>query len=195
MKWFTSDSHFAHEKIAQARGFSSSEEHDTVIIAAINSLVCERDTLFILGDFCWGRPGKYRMKIKCKDIRYILGNHDKLQETQSVFGQVHTVLKTRIVAEDELAYGKAVLCHFPMAFWDASHNKSWHLYGHTHGSREETLDAAFPGRQAMDVGLDNIKRLYGCYRPINENEVFDYMAARTGHDHKEFYDGQRAGSN
>lgn len=195
MKFFTADCHFGHDKIALVRGFPNSEAHDAVVIAAINSLVCERDTLYILGDFCGNRPGKYRMKINCKDIRYVIGNHDKMQATQNVFGQIHTTLKTRVTAEDGLAYGKAVLCHYPIAYWEGSHNGSWHLYGHTHASREVTLDRAFPGRQAMDVGLDNVKRLYGAYRPINENEVFDYMTARTGHDHKEFYAGQRAGSN
>lgn len=194
MKFFTADTHFDHLNIAQVRGFHDKEEHDAVIIAAINSVVCASDTLFILGDFCWSSPGKFRMRINCKDVRYVIGNHDKIQATQNVFGQIHTTLKTRIVAEDGLRYGKAVLCHFPMAYWDASHNGSWHLYGHCHGSRELTLDWAFPGRQAMDVGLDNAGRLYGCYRPFSEHEVFDYMAARTGHDHKEFYDGQRAGS-
>jgi len=195
MKWFTADTHFSHDMIAEARGFLNSAEHNAAVIAAINSLVCERDTLFILGDFCWGSPGTYRMRINCKDIRYIIGNHDKFQATQHVFGQMHTTLKTRVVAEDGLAYGKAVLCHYPVAYWEGSHNGSWHLYGHTHAKRELTLDRAFPGRQAMDVGLDNIKRLYGAYRPISENEVFNYMVARTGHDHKEFYAGQRAGSN
>jgi hypothetical protein len=36
---------------------------------------------------------------------------------------------------------------------------------------EEQLDQWFPGRKAMDVGVDNIYRLTGEWRPISLDEV------------------------
>jgi hypothetical protein len=46
----------------------------------------------------------------------------------------------------------------------------------------------------MDVGVDNAKKLKGDWSPFTEGDVED-LFLRPGHDSKEFYDGQRAGSN
>lgn len=192
MKHFTADTHFNHEKIAKVRGFECAASHDHCMLNNINHTVGQDDELFILGDFAWDKPGKYRLQIKCKNIRFVIGNHDKYEACKNVFGDIRSTISTRVYSANETSYGKAFLCHFPFAYWENSHHNSWHLYGHTHAAREETLDQAFPGRQAMDVGLDNINRLYGAFRPITEHEVFDYMSVLPGHDHVDWYEARRS---
>jgi hypothetical protein len=66
---------------------------------------------------------------------------------------------------------KIHMTHYPILSWDSLHHGGLHLYGHTHGIYEEKLDWIFPGRRAMDVGIDNIHKLTGQWRPISLLEV------------------------
>lgn len=51
----------------------------------------------------------------------------------------------------------------------------YHLYGHCHSTFEKKLNALFIGRKAMDVGIDNIHRLLGEWRPISLDEVLYFL--------------------
>lgn len=165
----------------------SIQEHDAMILANINALVGRDDELFIIGDFAWDNPGRYRQQIQCKHVKLIKGNHDKVQKSQNVFGECPDVYRSRAYSKTGGDYVKLYMCHYPTMYWDGSHRGWCHLYGHCHGQREEYLDMLEPERRAMDVGVDNIYRLYGAYRPIAEYEVYEYMARRSGHDDVRFY--------
>lgn len=183
-KFFTADLHLGHEKIAHVRGFKFCVDHDDYLIDQINQKVTRTDDLYLLGDFGF-RPCKYRPRIKCRHIHFVIGNHDKPSECQQVFGTVHKIISTKVSG------GRVYMCHFPMAFWENSHNGSAHVYGHCHSSREATLDQCFPGRRSMDVGVDNAKKLKGDWRPFTEGDV-EELFLRPGHDHVAFYDELRA---
>src|SRR4051812_37591455 len=90
MDWLVGDTHFNHFNIIKycKRPFASTEEMDDVIINNINRLVKPNDTLWHLGDFCFGPrdPYKfyktaegYRNRINCKNMILIWGNHDPNQ--------------------------------------------------------------------------------------------------------------------
>ncbi len=53
--------------------------------------------------------------------------------------------------------------------------------------REETLDNIYPQRRSMDVGLDNAVKVLGEYRPFSEQEIWDILSVRYGHDRVSFY--------
>lgn len=78
--WFTSDHHFGHAKILEfepnARPFSSLEEMHEALISRWNEVVKPKDTVWHLGDFCFGRNniGIATMLNGRKNL--ILGNHD-----------------------------------------------------------------------------------------------------------------------
>jgi calcineurin-like phosphoesterase family protein len=186
MKWFTADCHFGHEKLAKSRGFTGSEEHDAHLLDILNMLVKRNDELLILGDFAFGNPQKYRLRIACRHVKLIIGNHDKPLASTKTFGDVRQIYTTKVCGQH------SVLCHYPMAFWPASHHGSFHLYGHTHAMRECTLDKAFPGRRSIDVGVDNAKRLFDCYTPFNEQWIYNTLIERESHDLVTYYDAQRA---
>ena len=86
--FFTSDTHFNHEAILRFcdRPFTSIQEHDKVLIDNWNSVVGPEDTVFHLGDFCFGGFPKW------KEIReqlnghiiLIVGNHDDRNRTQGI---------------------------------------------------------------------------------------------------------------
>ncbi len=198
MKFFMADPHFGHDGIIQMMArvapdgelFSSVEEHDGFLLAEINCKVDRNDELIILGDFAWEKPGKYRQRIRCKNIKLILGNHDKKPKCINVFGAENVfqqyVAKLHL-SGDKIDYLKVFCSHYPTTFWEGSHKGWGHLYGHTHGQREDYLELMFPERRALDVGVDNIYRLFGRWGPLNEIEVYHYMARRTGHDDLEAY--------
>lgn len=168
MIWFTADTHFRHANIIRHcdRPFDSVDEMDEVLLRNISECVRPDDTLYHLGDFSMGGRGvdEIRPRIKCRNLVLILGNHDPHSSDGTPkpafaghFGNVAMIiqLKVQIAKETHLI----VLCHYAMRTWPRSHQGSWHLHGHSHG----TLPPA-PG--ALDVGVD----CHG-FRPINVYEV------------------------
>jgi len=64
----------------------------------------------------------------------------------------------------EQGYPKTlVLCHFPLARWDRSHYRSWHVHGHCHGMYQG------PPR-SIDVGVDCTY-----YNPLSFGEIAQMM--------------------
>lgn len=61
--------------------------------------------------------------------------------------------------------------HFPWTVWDKAHHGRIHLYGHVHGNYTN------PSR-ALDVGIDNIKKIKGNFEPFSEKEISKYMKGR-----------------
>lgn len=127
------------------------------IFDAINNVVKYDDTLYILGDFCFKgkKPLDYRLRIHCKDVHLILGNHDKrtdyfideLHRDMNGFSSIHEV--------KEIIYcnQRIFLSHYPHRSWPASHKGSYHLYGHVH-SKLDNEDKLLK-RKTLDVGVDN----------------------------------------
>jgi len=192
MVYFTSDTHFGHKALLNKKTGKDSgtslravkwptvEEMDEALLDAINSTVGPKDTLYHLGDFGMWRPAHYRMRIRCKDIRLIWGNHDK-RNISNLFRHTWEVREIKICGKPTW------LSHYSHFVWPKSHYGSFHLYGHSHGMRESTLDTLLPGRRSLDVGVDHMVRLLGSPRPISEQEVYDILSTRSGHDPVEFY--------
>lgn len=203
-KFFTSDPHLGHSKLIDGSvsahygklgrpGFSSIDEHDSILLEGINSRVGVKDILYILGDFCWGDPLPYRQRIRCKDVRFIMGNHDK----RPAFEHMMKILYHGRPGHDLKDYltckfsngAFVVMSHYPMCYWEKSHHGSYHLYGHCHTNREATLDILLPGRRSMDVGVDNANLLMGGFFPFLEDEIISILSSRLGHDQLSFYRG------
>jgi calcineurin-like phosphoesterase family protein len=200
MRYFIADCHFGHTNLVMnfpryrpgtKELFASVEEHDEYLIRAINLRVQPHDELHILGDFSLNKPGKYRVRIKCKHVYLTRGNHDKIAVSRRVFGEVPYVRLTDLRSDPGHSLTKrlrTVLCHTPMAFWEGSH-KGWaNLYGHCHGQREDTLDSWMSvERRSMEVSVDSIYKLTGGFSPLDETELWYRLAFRKGHDDPEFY--------
>jgi calcineurin-like phosphoesterase family protein len=206
--WFTADTHFGHRRIALytrrlfclddaererlaesssmikpnwGPSWASVARMDDHLIDQINRYVDKDDILWHLGDFSWGRKNdlvsaarRYRERINCHNVFLVMGNHDR-EDIGRVFDAFHDY--------KEIKVGKAniVLSHYAHCFWNRSHYGSWMLYGHAHGSAEEWLDAHMPGRLSMDVGVDNIARITGEYRPISSEEISTMFSSKKGY--------------
>ena len=178
--YFTGDSHFGHWTTDDRniikycnRPFDSIEEMDEALIVAWNEVVGLNDTVYHLGDFTLGDEGvAKRYFIRLNGRVYILGNrfhHDKRwlrantiywtkTDSVTILPPIHTM------KIDDLFI---VLCHFPFAIWPRRHYSAVHLHAHSHSN--------YQGEgKILDVGVDNVNRIWGAYRPVSLDEVREY---------------------
>lgn len=75
--YFLGDTHIGHKKIWEPRGFSSLEEHDDAIADSIFNCCGRDDSLYILGDICFGGADKFHDVMMGGLLRYRKrhGNH------------------------------------------------------------------------------------------------------------------------
>jgi len=167
MHWFTSDPHFNHHNIIQYcnRPFDTVSEMNEILLRNINSRVAEKDTLYVLGDWCFATKSEYletakkfRRRIVCKDVRLIFGNHDRpsLAEIFRTAKDLETVNVTEDTDKQRI-----VLCHYALRTWHRSGKGAWHLYGHSHGTLADD-----PHALSLDVGVDCHN-----YAPISFDQV------------------------
>ena len=175
--WFTSDTHFNHANILKFtnRPFENIAEHDEALIKNWNDRVGNDDTVFHLGDFCFGSPQKI-IEIREKlngNIILIRGNHDDKNLQRSLWSLFEDVVyQARILVDGRTVY----LNHFPfLCFAHGSFDLygdgySINLFGHVHSGPNCTTDdnsrlsILYPTQ--YDVGVDNNN-----YAPISWNEV------------------------
>lgn len=190
--WFTSDLHLGHKNILtyDPRPFSTIEEHDSTILANLQTVVHTNDDLYILGDFGFASKDYlefyFTLLPNCNRF-FIKGNHDRSKLHCKLFAKYGTYLgeQKRIkVVDYSVGFQEIVLNHFPMRSWDKSHhNTTWHLYGHHHGG----LSPEFSNwGRSMDVGINTNFYMPYEYQQIkkilNEKGVKDIQSAI--HQHK-----------
>ena len=76
---FTSDLHLGHPKVAEIRGFESTDEHDEHLAWRWRTFVHEHDVVYVLGDVSGDGGQAHALEILRGlpgEKRLILGNHD-----------------------------------------------------------------------------------------------------------------------
>lgn len=155
--FFTSDLHIGHQKVAQDRGFGTTDEHDEHILNALVDQTHVGDQVWILGDLTvGGRAAEDRalamlgVALMGRSLHLIPGNHDschpmtnrnshnRIKAFYEVFDSVQLFARRRVAGETVL------LSHFP--YWDDHTDKDrgvqfrlrdageWLLHRHTHSS-------------------------------------------------------------
>lgn len=165
MYYFTSDFHLGHFNIIKycQRPFKTLEEMDSIIIKNINERIDEEDTLFFLGDFCMKRSSEasdapqnafeyYRNQIKCKNIIFIKGNHDKNNSTK-------TIIQSLII---EYGGSRIYLTHDPKY---AKSEFGFNFCGHVH----EKWQFQKLGYKST---ICNLSVEHWNYHPVTINEIF-----------------------
>lgn len=193
MNYFTADPHIYHIKAVNfpnRKGFTP-ESWAEMFFDLVNKTVTKHDRLFILGDFALGAGmapfANARMALKPKDIWLIKGNHDSSDEVcKKVFGE-----KFRHTHECKVKGQPCWLSHYPHMAWPKSHYGSFHLHGHLHDERSEYWDKIWPDQRRLDVSPESYLRLNGKWGIWNEDEIYEYMMTRKGHDDVSWYRNQR----
>jgi calcineurin-like phosphoesterase family protein len=187
--FFLSDTHFSHRNICRGtthwsdiddtRNFDSLEDMDNCIIDNINKYVRENDILFHLGDFSFfGHENikKFRQKIICKNIHLLYGNHDMNLKKNKPFedGSFPQDLFSSCQDYLEINVDKINIClfHYPIFVINNEHdknNKTIHCFAHCHGKLKPFR------RNRLDIGIDNIFKLTGDYKPVSFKEVMELI--------------------
>ena len=149
--WFCGDTHFGHANIIKFcdRPFSTANEMDEALIANWNDLIGKDDHVFHVGDFSFHTADKTIEILKrLNGHKYlIIGNHEKVvlsnDSVKKQFVWIRPAYDLRIDNDTICMY------HYAQRVWNKSHNGSFHLYGHSHGTLEK-----IPYGKSMDVGVD-----------------------------------------
>ena len=164
--FFTADLHLGHKNILTLAGrrFDSIEEHDMAIYEAINDTVSTADHLYVLGDIGFHKDlnglRSALLKINCRNIHVIKGNHDNLQHLAKLKQEnvIADVKEMQTVQYDD----KSIFCcHYPLREWPGFWRGHYAAYGHVH--------ATLPSyEKSMDVGIDSIG-----LNPVEFNELIE----------------------
>lgn len=189
--WFTSDTHFGHKGIIQfcSRPFDTVEDHDRTLIDNWNSVVGLKDTVFHLGDFCYGNPAKmkeYRNQLN-GHIILIKGNHDDRlmnKACEELFDYVTYQMK--IIIDGKVVF----LNHFPFLCFEHDNpdvytdgTLMYSLFGHVHSRPNNTsydaqrLTMCYPTQ--YDVGVDN-----NYFTPISWENINKKIQEQISNWHK-----------
>lgn len=140
-----SDLHLGHEKMAQRRGFKSSEEHDEYLIKEWNKVVSKRDTTWILGDITMEKSD-YSILDKLQGYKkIILGNHDRPQHIKTMLEYVNSVCgMSKMMFEDKRIF----LTHCPIHPSEFAYRVAYNIHGHIHENTiyledGETIDTRY----------------------------------------------------
>jgi calcineurin-like phosphoesterase family protein len=191
MNWFIADTHLDHVLVGpRGNRFPTINDWRGHFYKEVRNKVKKADRLYILGDFVGHTKDIHKFRTHLGSIQCILirGNHDpSVAKCKAAFGKCN-VFDTLMV---KVCGVPTWLSHYAHAYWPKSHRGSYHLYGHTHDQREETLDCAFPDRQSTDVSPETCFRLFGHWGPVSEEELHTYFRQFSGHDDVRFYIGNR----
>ena len=136
--FYISDLHFGHANIIKFdnRPFNSVEEMNKALIDNWNSVVTDKDTIMILGDFCWGLEDEWIAILDQLrgNKQLILGNHDLHHMSKKLRSKFQDVKDYKEIKDN----GKRVLLsHYPILCYRGAYNPDIvHLFGHVHTTLE-----------------------------------------------------------
>ena len=175
MIWFTSDTHFGHEKIIHLakRPFKSMEEMDEVIIQKWNQRVKPGDIVYHLGDFALKQTREQTLATLKRlrgQVHLITGNHeDNALAIAPYFADVKSYKSIKVGEQ------KIVLFHYPIRSWDGIFKGAWHLFGHVHGMLKgfgKSMDVGVDTHDFYIYSFDEVKERMDATPKVTEEEGF-----------------------
>lgn len=139
--FYIADTHFGHQNVLKydARPFGDLGEMEAALVRNWNRAVTDTDTVYILGDFIWGKDQSewLRLAERLRGKKVLLrGNHDLRREGMSpeLLARFEAVTDYLEIVDE----GRHVtLCHYPILFYHGSYQANCYmLCGHVHRTRE-----------------------------------------------------------
>lgn len=138
MNYYIADTHFGHRNIINfdGRPFHDITEMKLALIARWNKRVTSEDTVFILGDFCWGKAPEWIELLSALNGNKVLirGNHDLRNmpaELRHMFADVKDYKEVK--DGDRLV----IMCHYPIPCYKKDYDPNvYMLHGHVHETQE-----------------------------------------------------------
>ena len=136
--FYISDLHLEHANVIRfdPRPFKDTQEMWRTIKENWNRTVTDSDTVYILGDFIWGKEPMWPAlvaQLKGKKV-LIRGNHDPKEfakETRKLFVDIRDTMEITDSGKH------VIMSHYFMPFHKGDYNTDCYmLYGHVHNTRE-----------------------------------------------------------
>jgi calcineurin-like phosphoesterase family protein len=180
MNYYISDLHFGHANVMKydKRPFASIEEMDAEIIRRWNSVVTDKDTVYILGDISW-YPNAETIAIfkQLKGHKILIkGNHDGNRLCRD---KDFAKLFSKITDYEEITETRGgqptllVLSHYPIMFFKCQHRGAIHFYGHVHNSSDYDLVKKF--QKEFEESYKAKGEDPNCCQMYNVGCMMDYM--------------------
>lgn len=177
--FFTSDSHFLHERILEFchRPFESNEHQTEELIRRWNEVVPEDGIVFHLGDLCWTGNIDFIARLNERlngSINLVYGNHDMtnrldrevIKNIFKSYGGNTMDIASILVRNDNNK--QLICCHYPMLYWPTN---TIMLHGHVHSGPTSTAsDKMTFHPMRYDVGVDANN-----YKPISYIELMNII--------------------
>lgn len=169
--FYIADTHFGHQNVLKydARPFGDLGEMEAALVRNWNRAVTDTDTVYILGDFIWGRDQSewLRLAERLRGKKVLLrGNHDLRREGMSpeLLARFEAVTDYLEIVDE----GRHVtLCHYPILFYHGSYQANCYmLCGHVHRTRENDYLESCKAQMRSDpqAGRGNVYNV-GCMMP------------------------------
>ena len=122
--FYISDLHFGHANVIKFdnRPFENLEEMHNTIITNWNNTVTNEDTVYILGDFCWGVDSawpQYLEQLKGKKV-LVQGNHDIKNPSKQIKKYFLDIKPYKEITDEGR---RVIMCHYPMPMYRGAYNK------------------------------------------------------------------------
>lgn len=176
--FYIADMHISHDNILHFdnRPWSNIKEHDKALIDNWNAVVTNEDTVYILGDFHWGKECDWLEVLEQLNGNKVLikGNHDITpQKSKKYFQDVKDYKEMNDNGR------KVVLCHYPIPYFKNHYYGWYHLYGHVHNTFEHNM--AQHQRYLMEELYGTECKMYNCgamisymqYTPRTLDEIIE----------------------
>lgn len=146
MNYYIADCHFGHKNILlfDNRPFGDLAQMEEVMTMLWNATVRKGDTVYILGDFCWGKADEWLRIIRQLNGTKVLiiGNHDLSSYPAELKNQFADITPFKEIVDNgkDNSGRKVLLSHYPMPFYKRANNEKYFmLCGHVHNTAENTI--------------------------------------------------------
>jgi len=176
--FFISDFHLFHNNVIKfdnrpfikKDGTPDVQAMHRVIIDNWNDVVTDKDTVFYLGDLCFGRSewaNEVIFALRGK-IHYIMGNHDKHKDIVGYkrFESVNDYVDLNILNSGYQGDLHFALMHYPIYSWNRAHHGSYMIHGHSHMSISN--DVFCENKRIFDVGCNGWD-----YTPVSYKKIIE----------------------
>lgn len=149
-EWFIADTHFRHSNILEFenRPFDGLEEMEEKMIEAWDAVVAKTDTVYLVGDFCFGGHQAWiEILDKLKgNIVLIKGNHDKSKVIKRVHneGYLQEIYDVGKLFQQEKMF--FYVTHFPFEIGERP--QYFNISGHIHNQPSRLINQ-------LNVGVDS----------------------------------------
>lgn len=138
MNYYIADCHFGHPAILRLdhRPFADLQQMEESMVMLWNAAVKKGDTVYILGDFCWGKADEWLRILRRLNGQKVLiqGNHDLKQYPPELRQEFSDIKDYKEIHDGDR---HVLLCHYPIPFYKRSNDPSYYmLCGHVHNTQE-----------------------------------------------------------